>query len=193
MKSERVVILGLQGSGKSVFARHLARRYVDARRGVLVFDPLHELHIDGASHYYPKDRTHPTAECEKLIEKAIFTPYRNGVPLSQRYQLFIVDEVSRVYPHSKPFPPHMGLLNDTLRHAQLSLVTISRRAVQQHVDFLELAHTLVIFHQSGKNDLERLEDVREGLGDMVSSLRGHEHVIYRVGTDPVKMDPIPLE
>jgi hypothetical protein len=189
---KRYAIIGLQGSGKTENARSLAAEYIARGEGVLVFDPLHEFNVAGCSHYYPKNRQSPTVECEKLIEKALIAPYRNGVPLKKRYRLFVIDEASRVYPHGIPLPDQMGMINDTLRHYQLSLVTISRRAVQQHVDFLELAHELRIYLQTGVNDVKRLDDLKMGLGDMVQDLEKYYWVQYEVGKQPRVMPPVKM-
>jgi hypothetical protein len=86
----------------------------------------------------------------------------------------------------------MGMLNDTIRHYQLSLATISRRAVQQHVDFLELAHELRIYLQTGVNDVKRLDDLKAGLGDMVQDLEKYYWVQYEVGKQPRVMPPVKM-
>lgn len=189
----RRVILGLQGSGKSVLARHFVNGY--SRRGVkpLVIDYMNE--YDGVGHtaFRINDRVIPQLEVEYALHTLIIEPKAKGLPLSKRYGLLVCDEAPRYFPTKKPLPPAMAEINDVGRHYGLATICVGRRAVQMHTDITELAHRIYLFRQTGINDLKRCDEWKENLSDIVRDLKPYHFIELNMESGEVLLHrPLPL-
>ena len=176
---ERVTIIGLQGSGKTVHAKDLVNDIHErTKRRVLVVDIMDEYKFPQnlATVFRIKNKSHPEAELETLLKTLIIDPWKTGVAKSKRYAAVLIDETPQFWPHGKPLPPHAALLNHTMRHMDCGLICMGRRIVQMNVDMAELSHRLIIYRQTGKNDLKRLEDMKEGLSEAVKNLEKYHYV-----------------
>ena len=152
---------GYKGSGKSTLSKYIASQYGD---DCLYYDTMHEASPEASFHYYrPADRRSIT-ELENIVEL---------VGKTKRYRMFVIDEANR-FCKPKPYPLPQGIadLNDWCRHPQynLSVGYIARRPVQLNTDLTEIADYLFIFQLGGKNDIQYLNDLRDGLGDDVKDL-----------------------
>jgi DNA helicase HerA-like ATPase len=176
MSSERITVVGLPGSGKTEWCKDFARSFVDKRRGVLIVDPLREIEVKGASTYHPSNRVEPAGEVEFLIKRLLINPYEKEVPISRRFQLVIFDEANRYFPNKIPLGPNAAYLNDSGRHLDLSMIFVARRIAQLNTDLPELSHRLIAFLQTGVNDIQRLNDIRSGLGDEVQTLPKYQFI-----------------
>lgn len=156
--AKRFVILGLQGSGKTVLARHI----LSTAKYHLIYDVLNE--YDGFRRYVPTDR-YSAEELTACIQKLVLVKLKPT--------LFIIDEANRYMP-PKPanLPSGVAEMNDWSRHFEppLSWGCLCRRPVQLHSDIMELAHYLFIFVLKGKNDRFYLDTILPGLGDIVANL-----------------------
>jgi len=163
-------LFGYKKSGKSTLAQFIADSYGPS---CLYYDTLHEVAAEAAFHSYcPADR-HSIAELENIVEL---------VRTTKRYRMFIIDEANR-YCKPKPTPLSQGIadMNDWCRHPQynLSVGYIARRPVQLNQDLTEIADHLMIFQLGGKNDIQYLNDLRDGLGDEVKDLpQYHFALVY---------------
>ncbi len=176
---QRVTIVGLQGSGKTERTKKLIRDiHQNTGRRVLVIDIMDEYTFPKsvATVVRIKNKSRPAEELETIIDKLIITPWKNKVAKSKRYAALVIDETPQYWPAGKPLPANAALINHTMRHMDLGLVCISRRFVQMHVDIAELSHDLLIFRQTGKNDLKRLDEMSEGLDDAVRTLEKYHYV-----------------
>jgi len=178
--SERVVVVGLPGSGKTYWSKAYVAAWQKANpgKGALIIDVMNEYTGEG-SIYRPENRTEPRDEIEGLVQTALIDPYIDKK--KKRYHLVLFDEASRYIFPRVSLGPQFGYLNDFSRHMDLTMICVARRFSQVHTDISELAHKLVIFSQTGKNDLERLSQIAEGLDDAVRGLSGHEHIEYSRG------------
>ena len=171
-RTKRFVILGPQGSGKTVLAKHIARKFQSA----WVVDPLDEYHDLPESHrlFYPARQSYPegTKEIETLIRRKVLVQ-----PQVASVDLFMIDEAAVFYPHGKTLPRHASWLNHTIRHTGMAWGLVSRRPVQLNVDLVELAHYVIMFRFTGRNDLAFADDLHKGLADIVQTLGPHEFVV----------------
>ena len=157
------MIVGKRGTGKSWLLKHI----LDSTPSHIVYDPLGE--HKGYRQYIPQNRQSVT-ELDEMIR---------GMVIPWRPALFIIDEANKyIPPKPAPLPRGVADLNDFARHWGVSTGYIARRPVQFHSDILELADFVFFFRNTGKNDYRYLEDLHEGLGDKVRSLKKWEFVVY---------------
>ena len=186
LEAKRFVIVGPQGSGKSILARHFARSFTSA----LIVDPLDEHGDLGRTRYIPKNLSYGPAsqtEMDRVVKQLVM----NG-PYVRKVDLWMVDEANRYFPRSKPLPPRVPWLNDSIRHAGLSWGVIARRLVQLNTDLVELAHFLFIFRLTGKNDLSYADDIQHGLGDIIRELPPYHFVVRDAQGNLTKHSPVPM-
>jgi hypothetical protein len=169
--NKRFVILGQQGSGKTVLAKYYLRGTKDS----MVYDIHHE--YTGLNRYLAAHRQvdRRTKNDPGIIELDNFVS--TVVLGSGRVRLFVLDEGNRFCPNKYPLPASILTLNDDNRHDKIAFGVIARRAAQLHTDLVELAHYLFIFRLTGKNDYSFLEDTAIGLGDAVRALEDFQFVV----------------
>lgn len=177
---ERITIVGLPGAGKTTFTKNYIREWFAERKGqgALIIDVLSEYGAPG-SIFRPQNRTEPRREIELLIDRLLIAPYQANE--KRRFHMVVFEEASRYLYPRVPLGPQFGYLNDFSRHMDLTILCVARRFSQIHTDFTELSHKLVIYRQTGKNDLKALSEIATGLDDAVLKLRGHQHVEYENG------------
>ena len=167
LTGKRVCIFGLQGSGKT----NRLKALLEGKDDYIIYDPLHE--YVGFNRYKPQHRSYSEesqAELNNFIEKRI-------IPNETRPAFFMIDEANRYCPNKRPLPDMVEDLNDFNRHYGLALGFIARRPVQLNTDLVELAHYLIIYNLTGKNDYQYLESLSNGLGDAVKSLPEWHYVL----------------
>lgn len=156
-------ILGLNGTGKSHLSKGLARGH-----NAVFFDVLNE-HSNEFDSYVPKYKQYPLIAQEFDV---VILKLQNA-----KYNMLIVDEASRVFPNMKPLLPNFRSYIDTFRHHNLkSIGFICRRPTQLNTDLVELSHYIFIFRLVGKNDVQYLNSISNGLGDTVQRLNKFEFV-----------------
>lgn len=174
-------IFGLPDSGKSTLASYILASFGAA---AFVYDALGEYDNAPYDSYCPQDR-YDAAELETVIRQVL---------ASRRYSLFLIDEANRFCPSKPaPLPQAVADLNDWRAHYSLAVGYIARRPVQLNQDLTELAHYLFIFRLDGKNDRSYLNDLSDGLGDMVSTLPPYHFVLYQKGIGFELYIPVPAQ
>lgn len=172
LKNKRFGIFGLQGSGKSELAKYLLKNTRDS----IVYDVLDE--YQGLNRYKVTRRQvlkhNPTDPA--LVELNNFV---NRIVIGTgMIRMFVLEEANRYCPPKPmPLPASIVDLNDFQRHQKIAFGCITRRPVQLNTDLAELAHYLFIFHLVGKNDIQYLESICEGLGEAVRELEPFHFVV----------------
>jgi len=183
-KPTRVCIFGLQGSGKSVYLKYICRENPKH----LVYDIMHE--HNGLNQYLPENKMFyddaTLAELDNVIKKLI-------IDKPNKIKLLAIDECNRLCPNRRPLPSTIGYLNDEHRHMGLSLVFVARRPSQMNTDLVELAHILIIYRLTGKNDCDYLNNIVDGLGDKAKELDDYHYLYvdehrHVKECEPVEMD-----
>lgn len=181
LKSKGFCIFGLPDSGKSTLASFILNSY---GAGAFIYDTLAEYAESPYDSYCPADR-YDAGELE-LVTRNILA--------ARRYELFVIDEANRFCPSKPaPLPQAIADLNDWRAHYDLTVGFIARRPVQLNQDLTELAHYLFIFQLDGRNDVRYLNDLKDGLGDTVSSLPDFHFVVYQKGKGFEIYAPVPAE
>lgn len=189
LKNKRFGIFGLQGSGKSELAKYLLKNTRDS----IVYDVLDE--YQGLNRYKVTRR-----QVQKQVptDPAIMelNNFVNRVVIGTgMIRMFILEEANRYCPAKPaPLPASIVDLNDFQRHQKIAFGCITRRPVQLNTDLAELAHYLFIFHLVGKNDIQYLESICEGLGDAVKELEPFHFVVVPPRRSEFYVHaPIPLD
>jgi hypothetical protein len=182
LKDKRFVILGLQGSGKTVLAKDILSHHKDS----FVYDTLNE--YKGFNRYVPKHRSY-TPEALRELDRSI---QKYVINRRDKVSLFIIDEANRYCPNRRLLPNIVGYLNDFNRHLHLSFGIIARRPAQLNTDLMELAHYLFIYRLVGKNDLDYLSGVVEGLDDIVRTLKPYHYVVVDENRNYVVAKPVKM-
>tara|TARA_Y100000310_G_C20341620_1_gene650075 strand:+ start:51 stop:635 length:585 start_codon:yes stop_codon:yes gene_type:complete len=156
-------VFGARGSGKSVLVAHI----LGTARTHLIYDPLGE--HKNYRRYVPDDR-HSVSELDAAIS-VLVTPRRFGGQAASSPDMFVIDEANKyVAPKPSPLPKGIADLVDYGRHYPCSVGFVARRMAQFHTDIVELADAVFIFRLAGRNDYRYLEELHQGLGDVVRGL-----------------------
>lgn len=161
--SHQVAVFGLKKTGKSNLVQYLMR--MPQFGGHLVYDVTRE-HAPLKT-YQPTHRRGDEAreELDEVLGRMVTRQDRDMRP-----DVVVVEEASRFCSPRRAPPPAMYDLLDLARHYRTGLVTVARRPAQVHSDLTELSDTLIIFRLTGKNDYRALNDIVDGLGDVVRAL-----------------------
>ena len=172
------MIFGLQGSGKTILAKHILRQ----AKSHLVYDPLDE--YSAFTRYVPQDR-YSVPELDMFIMR---------LGLRTKPRLLVIDEANKyVRPKPAPLPKGVAELNDFSRHHDIAWLAVCRRPTQFHSDVTELAHYVFAFRLPGRNDRRFFDDMGAGLGSVVATLKPYHFLVIEqgLGGDAFIHKPIP--
>lgn len=163
-------ITGLPRSGKSTLLKEkIIPDLLKKGKKVLVVDvnkeykPRKNLYV-----FEIKDYNNAEEEVEKLIETLLKNP--------KMIDVMVVDESNVVFNKHVLLPNAKRMMN-TLRHVKTDVIVVARRPVDINIFLSENAQKRYIFHASGVNDIKRLNDIMQGLGDRAYALGEHDYLI----------------
>jgi len=148
----RLVVLGMQGCGKSYFIRHLFP-------STCIITPV------------PEESREVYANSPQDIVD-YYESMREG-------DMLVVDEADRFWPRRGQKTPRDII--DYHRHYGIDLVFAARRPLSLHSDVVELATDLVVFYLPGVDDRAYLNARHQDLGDNVRALPKHSCVVVHGG------------
>ena len=178
LNNKSFCIFGLPDSGKST----LANRILDSfgEKG-FVYDTLNEYPDTPFDSYAPKGR-YDVKEFQTVLRAVMNKGF---------FKLILIDEANRFCPSKPaPLPQAVADLNDWRAHWQVSVGFIARRPVQLNQDLTELSNFLFIFGLKGKNDIQYLNDISAGLGDLVSKIPVYHFVAVDAARNYELMAPV---
>jgi hypothetical protein len=173
-RDKRWVVVGKQGTGKTIFVKSLVHKYLSAKVGVLIIDPLSEYEIEKATIFRPENHSAPQAEVELALKMLVVNPFIEKQP--KQYGFIVFEECTRYFPNRQPLPAYFGYLNDYARHVPVGMCFVGRRFSQMHTDISELAHVHIIYRQDGVNDLQRCDEMKKGLSERVENLKEYHYI-----------------
>ena len=166
---KQFIVCGLRGAGKTVFCKKM----LEAEPNHLIFDMLNEYSVsEGFKKYVPDAKFSGdtlNAEFDLFMQKAVF-------PIKNKLGMLIIEESNRVIPNKLVMPHSVGDLTDLGRHYGIKVGYITRRPVQLNTTVVELTDYMIIFSLKGKNDIQYLNSINNGLGDAVAELKDHQYV-----------------
>lgn len=178
LANHKFCVFGLQGSGKTVLAKHILKQ----NKGWIAYDTTGD--FKGLNRYVPENST-SAEELDAFIRFVMRkTPKIKGL---------IIDEADNYFPANGKILPYASELITKHRHYGLAVGFLTRRPQDIHAKIVESSKTLFSFYQEGVNALKRLEDISAGLGEQVRNLdyKAHEFVVKKVMEQPIKHDKIP--
>ena len=170
------VVTGLPGTGKrrlikSVILPKLAK----SKRAVVVVDPQIEYSGKGNVFVY---RLSSYADAIEEVDALIAFILANKGAIGT----VIIDESNVVFNKMTLSPASKKLVN-TLRHEEVDLIAIARRPTDINITISELARERYIFKSMGVNDIKRLNEIIDGLGDKAKALSAHDYLHVINDTD----------
>ena len=172
---------GLPGSGKShLLKENLIPALRKAGKKIICVDPNCEYKPSrGFMVYRIADYDNAEAEFETMIR--YYMASDDGK--KRKPDVIIVDESNVVF-QKLTLPPYTKKLVNTLRHEKIDLIVVARRPVDVNITMSELARERYVFRVSGVNDIKRLNDIMQGLGDDALALGVHDY--YHIVDDHQK-------
>jgi hypothetical protein len=159
----KITIVGLQGSGKTYLAQNY---FLKNMKQHLVIDPNNE--YEGFNRYIPKyaDDYEKLIQELKLAVKRLIKPNvrwiekeKNRKKVKKPLHLVVFDEADLYMPSKKNLPAPVRYLYVECRHMQLDLIAITRRLTDLNAYPVEVSDYLILFKQTGYNDLKRLREI----------------------------------
>lgn len=193
----KVVILGIQGSGKT----YLAQKYfLDNEPNHIVFD-INDEYPDDYIRYVPHKKTvddyELLSEETKLFVKRVVFPNiwsieqveKAGKDKNKRLKLIVFDEADLIMPARKLFNSALHNLWVKSRHYRVDLVVISRRPTDLNTYVMDTADYLIVFNIPGHNAMRVLKDINAEAEKVIKSLdyNKHEFVIFNRAREYQKM------
>lgn len=182
LANKRFVILGMQGTGKSILVRNILHETKNA----IVYDVLREHY--GINRYLVTHRQYSPeaiAELNNFVNRCVLG--------SGQIRMFVLEEANRFCrPKPNPLPESILDLNDFNRHAHIAFGIVARRPTQLHSDLMELAHYLFIYRLVGRLDVHYLDDIAEGLGEAVRTLPDYHFVQVNPDRSFVVHNPVSM-
>lgn len=170
---EILVILGMQGYGKSVYAK----QHVRTLRRAFIYDPLAEYpagqdftgNPEGMIRYAVD---HPVFRCKTTDPRDV--QYMFAGAFAVRRCSVILEEASTIIPPSMDLlaPENRGAADMVYRgrHPEVSMVCVAQRATTIHVGIRSQCNRLITFNQTEGSDVKWLQDATGHNMDAVRTL-----------------------
>lgn len=182
----RLVILGLQGSGKTYLTKHaIIPEYEDQ---YIVFDPNDE--YAGYKRYIPRftDSKEESKKELALFLKKVVIPNTQSLediskgkkPKKKRLRAVIFDEADLIAPSKSGIPLPLRSLAVKSRHLQLDIIFIARRPTDLNAYLMDTADYLAVYKQVGYNALKTMRALKIDSDKQIKALdyAKHEYLLF---------------
>ncbi len=178
LSGKKIAILGIQGSGKTVFAQNLAKDFK-----AIVYTP----HIEEW-----KSIKANVAQFNDFLND--FEKFCMAIKRS-KYKLIVIDEFDMLFSKGAMIKFHANDLFINHRHYDKIVAVLSRRPQDIPTKIFESCHYIAAFSLEGFNAIKRLNEIREGFGEMVSNLEygSFKFVLKEIGKEPVICEAVKLK
>lgn len=173
----KVVIIGLQGSGKTFLVKHY---FLKSTPYHIVFDPNDE--YVGYRRYVPHQKSIEDEDIlreeVKLFVKKMVKPNiwsieqkeKTGKEKTKRLQLVAFDEADLILPARKNINYALRDLWVNSRHYRIDLVAVTRRPTDLNAYVMDTADYLIVFKVPGLNAIRTLREINPKAQDAVNRL-----------------------
>lgn len=177
----RLVILGLQGSGKT----YLAKKKIIPEYGgrYIVFDPNKE--YTGFTRYVPKftgDTKALRGELKMFIRRFVIPNCQTLEDIEagkkekkNRLRLVVFDEADLIAPSRANIPAALRDLVVRSRHLRIDVVFIARRPTDLSAYLMDTSDYLAVYKQVGYNALKTMRALKIESDDAIKALDYHAH------------------
>ena len=177
--NQKCAILGLQGSGKTYFAKQIVK---ENNYTVLVYSPhIHDFKDEPDNFIFYKYKDF-YADFERFVEHVI--------ELGKKKEIdgVLIDEFDMLFKSNYDMKRNFTDLVTSHRHYNLFIIGISRRGQDIPTKFLESCKYVVSFALQGGNVRKKFNDLRDGFGEAILNLDydKHEYAICEIGR-PIKI------
>lgn len=182
----RIVVLGLQGSGKTYLTKEvLIPEYGDA---YIVFDPNNE--YAGYRRYVPRfvaDDGLLKDELKLFLKKLVYPNCQTLEDIEagkkekkKRLRAVVFDEADLIAPSRANIPAALRDLVVRSRHLQIDVIFISRRPTDLSAYLMDTADYLLVFKQVGYNALKTMRALKIESDDAIKGLdyENHEFLVF---------------
>jgi len=179
IKPHKLIICGLQGSGKTYKARELIKNYK-----TLIISPhkhdFKDFENDKTKYYMYCDNG---KDLETILEKV------NKLLKTKKWYIdgILIDEADMFFSSNYDVKPNLNDFIINHRHKNVFLILITRRPQDIPSKIFESSKYIIIFSLQGANIQKKFNDMYKGLGDMILQLNyeKHEHILKEIGKSPI--------
>jgi DNA polymerase III delta prime subunit len=184
LKGKKIFVGGIQGSGKTEFAKYLIKNKFKLAIGLRLtpdFDDIKNIHLVNPT----KDLLNTfEALCSSLVNEG--SKFMNGEIKKTTYDVLVIDEADLLFRNSADLGTNARKIMLMHRHFGLSVILITRRPQDIPSTIQESCFLQIYFKLEGKNIKQRLDGIHPDLMNKINELNYHKHnfIIKYLGESP---------
>jgi len=175
LKNKKMLIAGIQGSGKTYLAKWISRNFKTA-----VYTPhINEWNEESVVIYKSLDF---------VREAHIFFQLLKNWAKTGKIELGIIDEADMIFRgHFDVLPKIMRDVVINHRHYNLALIFITRRPQDLPTRLWSICENLALFQIESPQAIRLYNNIYMDMGEMVRELSEHYFILKQMGEKPVRV------
>lgn len=192
-KNQKVFIGGIQGSGKTVFARWLVKNRYSRAIGIRETKDFDDIPNMVLVERGQSDRLVAIEHIAKMLVE-IGREVEEGKRTKHEFEALVIDEADLYFKSNFDIGHYMSDLVAMHRHYKIALVFITRRPQDIPAIIRESCRYSVYYKISGTYVMRALRDIHPDIPELIEQLDYDKHnfVLYELGRPPVLHKPVPL-